>query len=124
MTATTRGYETLVIFKAMGSEQELARSSAQLEEVIKKLGGRIDRSESLGRRRLAFRISRQAEGHYHLVRFTAPTGQIAELERLFRLNESVVRFIILSEEEMPPPSAPRVGSGQETALQGASPTRS
>jgi len=52
----------------------------------------------MGRRRLAFRIARQAEGYYHLLRFWADPDQIGELERLFRLNEAIVRFLILSRD--------------------------
>ena len=99
---TTRAYEALVIFKGGGTEQEVARQAAQLEEPIKKIGGRIETTQSLGRRKLAFRIAKQAEGHYHLLRFQAPTEQIRELERLFRLNEAVVRFVILSADEITP----------------------
>ena len=96
----TRSYEALVILRAAGTEQDLAKAAAHLEEPIKKLGGNLDTSQGLGRRRLAFRISRQAEGHYHLLRFRAPSEQVKELERLFRLNDTVVRFIILSAEEV------------------------
>ena len=118
---TPRTYEALVIFRAGGTEQELSRLAAQLEEPIKKVGGRIETTQSLGRRKLAFRIAKQAEGQYHLLRFQAPTEQIRELERLFRLNETVVRFIILSAEEIAPfagasmslrPSGARAGAGR------------
>ena len=53
---TLKPYETLIIFKTAGSEQDLARQAAQLEEQVKKLGGRITESQAMGRRRLAFRI--------------------------------------------------------------------
>ena len=98
----TRAYEALVILKAAGTEQEVARTAARLEEQVKKLGGTIERSEPWGRRRLAFRIARQQEGYYQLLRFQAPPPQVAELERLFRLNEAIVRFMILTEEELAP----------------------
>ena len=101
-TVTTRPYEALVIFKGGGTEQEIARQAAQLEEPIKKIGGRVETTQSLGRRKLAFRIAKQTEGHYHLLRFQAPTEQIRELERFFRLNEAVVRFVILSADEIAP----------------------
>lgn len=95
---TTRDYEALVILKAAGTEQELAQSAAGLEEPIKKLGGRVESLQGWGRRRLAFRIARQVEGCYYLVRFTAPTERLAELKRLYRLNEAIVRFLILSQD--------------------------
>ncbi len=101
MTAT-RDYEALIILKASGTEQELAQRAGVLEETIKKIGGRLTISQPMGRRKLAFRISRQTEGHYHLLRFQTPSEQVAELERLFRLNEAIVRFMILSEDELAP----------------------
>lgn len=97
-----RGYEALVILKASGTEEEITRQASHLDAQVKKLGGSIETSQLLGRRRLAFPISRHAEGYYHLVRFNAPTGQIGELERLFRLNEAIVRFVILTQDEAAP----------------------
>jgi small subunit ribosomal protein S6 len=105
----TKQYEALVILRATGTEQDLAQHSTQLGEQIKKVGGQVESSQSLGRRRLAFRISRQAEGYYHLLRFQAPAEQIGELDRLFRLNEAIVRFIILNGEELAPPPTVLVG---------------
>ena len=98
----TRDYEALVILRASGTEQDLSRHAAQLEEQIRKVGGRVENSQGLGRRKLAFRIGRQTEGHYYLLRFHAATDQVAELDRFFRLNEAIVRFMILSEEELAP----------------------
>src|SRR3989338_5456401 len=98
----TRPYEALVIFRAGGTEQDMARHAAQLEGPIKKLGGRIETTQSLGGRKLAFRIAKQTEGHYHLLRFQAPTEQTRGLGRLFRLDEAVVRFVILSADEIAP----------------------
>ena len=99
---TMKHYEALVILRTAGTEQDLVRHAAGLEEPIKKLGGTVDTAQGLGRRRLTFRISRQTEGYYQLLRFQAPPEQVRELERLFRLNETIVRFIILTEEEAGP----------------------
>ena len=118
---TTKGYEALVILKMAGTEQELARHAAKIEEPIRKIGGSIERSQSLGRRRLAFRIARHAEGSYHLLRFQAPADRVGELNRVFRLNDAIIRFMILSAEELPAAaatgsasSAPRASSAPIT----------
>ena len=98
----TRDYEALVILKSAGTEQDVTRHATHLEEPIKKLGGSLTTSHSLGRRRLAFRIARQSEGYYYVLRFKAPTDQVKELERLLRLNDAVVRFMILTADEVGP----------------------
>ena len=107
----TRAYEALVIFRTAGTEQDMARAAAHVEEPIKKLGGRVETSQPMGRRRLAFRIAKHAEGYYYLLRFALPTSQVEELERLLRLNESIVRFMILNAEEVPLPAAAARPSG-------------
>jgi small subunit ribosomal protein S6 len=97
-----RDYEALVILKTTGTDAELTRVVGQLEEPIKKLGGQIERSTSWGRRRLAYQIARQNEGHYQLVQFRIVTTQLDELKRLFRLNEAIVRFLILNRADHQP----------------------
>jgi len=121
----TRKYEALVIVKAAGTEQEIAQAGTQIEELVKRLGGAVETIQNLGRRRLAFRISRQAEGYYFLLRFDAPTAVVAELERQLRLNETVVRFMVLSEDQIAGatitrslPAAARRGSYMAAAFAG------
>ncbi|MBI3087923.1 MAG: 30S ribosomal protein S6 [Candidatus Omnitrophica bacterium] len=94
----TRNYEALIILKSVGTEAELAQAVAQVEEPIKKLGGRVEHSENMGRRRLAYRIARQQEGCYQLIRFQLAPEQLEELKRALRLNETIVRYLILSRE--------------------------
>jgi len=97
---TTRNYEAMVIFRPTTTEYDLTQSTSEVEALVKKAGGRVERSEQMGRRRLAFRILRQTEGFYHLLRFDVPTAQVAELQRSLRLNEAIIRFMILTEEEV------------------------
>ena len=131
MSTPARAYEALVILRATGTEQDVARQASQIEEQVKKLGGHVETSQNLGRRRLAFRISRQAEGYYHLLRFLAPTQQVSELERLLHLNDGIVRFMILTAEEVDGPSVASHASseGSRVAVStgssgGSGPTRS
>lgn len=106
-----RPYEALIILGAAGTDAEVARAVAQLEELMKKLGGTIASSKGLGRRRLAYRIAKQQEGYYHLLEFELPTGQVDELKRLLRLNETVVRFLILNRSDHRPARAERREAG-------------
>ncbi len=80
----------------------MAKAAGHLEGPIKKMGGNITSSQNLGRRKLAFRISKQAEGVYFLLRFQAPTAELGEIKRLFRLEDSVVRFMILNADDTEP----------------------
>lgn len=109
----THTYEALIIVNAAGTDAEVARVVAQVEEPIKKLGGTIASSKGLGRRRLAYRIAKQQEGYYQLLEFQLPTEQVEELKRLLRLNETVVRFLILNRSDHKP--LPREASARVEA---------
>ena len=100
-----RLYEAFVILKAAGTDAELAQAVAHVEEPIKKLGGQIESAKNFGRRRLAYRIARQSEGYYHLLHFRMAPEQVGELKRLLRLNDTIVRFLILSGAAQQPAGA-------------------
>jgi len=102
---SSRPYEALVIVKVGGSEAEAAQAIKHVEEPIQKLGGHIERSTSWGRRRLAYRIARQTEGTYHLIEFLIEPQKLDELKRLLRLNETIVRFLVLNRSEHQPPTS-------------------
>lgn len=115
-----REYEALLILNAAGSDAELAQAVKQVEEPVRKLGGQIDKSEGWGRRRLAYRINRHLEGHYHLLRFHVDPNQLDELKRMLRLNEGVMRFLILNRADGGVPEAP---APSQTRAEAAAPVR-
>jgi small subunit ribosomal protein S6 len=115
-----REYEALLILNASGSEADLAQAVKQVEEPIRKLGGQIDKSEGWGRRRLAYRINRHLEGHYHLLSFHVDPNQVEELKRLLRLNEAVMRFLILHRADG---GVPEVLAPSQTHAEAAAPVR-
>ena len=102
---STEKYETMVILKTIGTDAELAQAVAQLEDPVKKLGGQVEQSASWGRRRLAYRIAKHSEGMYHLIQFRLAAAQMAELKRLYTLNEAIVRFMILNRTDQKPAPA-------------------
>ena len=95
----------MIILKSAGTEAEMAQAVAAVEEPIKRVGGRVINSASWGRRRLTYRIGKQAEGHYQLVEFEITPGQLTEVKRALTLNEQIVRFMILSRDEAAQPAA-------------------
>ena len=65
-------YETMFILKPELEneiEEELVNN---LQAVLKKLGGEIDKTDDWGKRKLAYEIDKFNEGHYYLMQFTDP----------------------------------------------------
>lgn len=116
----SRPYEAMLMLKATGTDADVAHSVTLLEEGIKKLGGRIDSTQSFGRRRLAYRIARQTEGYYHLLAFHLAPEQLEPLKRQLRLSETVVRYLMLSRPQTPvAASAPKPPTAAAAAVAGS-----
>ena len=62
-------------------------------EAVKNHGGTIDRLEDLGRRQLAYPISKVHKAHYVLMNVTSNFEAIAEIENLFRFNDAIIRHL-------------------------------
>ena len=91
-------YETMFIVKPTLTEEE---TKAQIELVkanIEKNGGEIVSCDDMGTKQLAYEIEKQKRGYYFVIYFKAPTSSILELERNYRINEEIIRFIFIKYE--------------------------
>lgn len=96
--ARIRHYETMFIVKPTLTEEETKAQIDTVKENIAKNGGEITVCEDMGSRELAYEIEKNKRGYYYLVYFTAPTTAIEELERNYRINENILRFIFVKYE--------------------------
>ena len=99
-------YEIVLILRPEGTEEQLKQAVARVEELIKKEGGAVTATEPWGRRRLAFPIKKQREGVYYLLRANADPLAIDRLKRSLRLEEAIVRVMIVRATLETPMTAP------------------
>lgn len=97
-------YEAMFILRADLAEEPLKKLVVQIEEAIVKAGGKVEASQPWGRRRLTFPIGKQKEGVYHLVHFTCPSLAVDQLRQAYRLNEQIVRTMMLAIDAIPAPA--------------------
>ena len=90
-----RNYENLVIVKPTLTAEEIQSSIAAIEEVITSNGGEIATSSAMGIRKLAYPINKNERGYYHVIYYTGIPASITEIERRFRINEEVLRFVTI-----------------------------
>lgn len=90
-----RNYENLVIVKPTLTAEEIQSSIAAIEEVITSNGGEIATTTAMGMRKLAYPINKNERGYYHVIYYTAAPASISEIERHFRINEDLLRFITI-----------------------------
>lgn len=93
-----RSYECAVILHPAVTEDGLRASTAKYVEIIAKGGGEITKVETWGKRRLSYEIMRQPEGHYFFYRFRGGNALIDELSRQLRIDEEILRHMIVRDE--------------------------
>lgn len=81
------------------SEEEVNAYPERLATLITTQGGQTVKDTTMGRRRLAYPIRHFHEGFYHVLNFILNPAQVEQLEFQLRVNEDVLRHIIIREGE-------------------------
>lgn len=97
--AEKRIYEVVFIIDPATGEEDSTRLVENLQKIVTDQGGAITKSESMGRRSLAYRIGRNTEGHFMLFEIEGTGGEIAELERRMRVSDQVMRYLTVRVDE-------------------------
>ena len=98
MAKINGNYEALYILNPALDEESIAALVAKFKAVVE-AGDSAAQVEEGGKRRLAYPINDLMEGYYVLMTFTALPGVPAELDRQFRINENVMRSLIVSKDQ-------------------------
>ena len=91
-------YEVLFILKPTLTEEEVNANLEFVKGVLTKNGAELETIVPMGTRKLAYKIKKYERGTYFVIYFKAPTILIAELERVLRITEEVIRFLIVKYE--------------------------
>ena len=91
-------YETMLVTNAALDEEASAALVGKFKSLIE-ANGTIDSVDECGKKRLAYPINDQTEGVYTVIKFTSNPDFPAELDRVYKITEGVLRSIIIAEEE-------------------------
>ena len=91
----TGNYEVMMVFSLKNGEEAAVALKDKFQGMIE-ANGTIDSVDDWGKRRLAYLIEDEAEGYYVLVNFTAATDFPAELDRVFKITDGVLRTMIIA----------------------------
>ena len=89
-------YELLYIIDNDLAEEAKEALIAKLNGIVTDNGGSVETVDKWGTRKLAYPINFKNEGYYVLVNFTAPATLPSELERVMRITDGVVRFMVIA----------------------------
>lgn len=90
-----KAYELLFFVDFAITDEVRAGVMKRVEVAITENGGKIDNVDNWGKRKLAYEIDKLTEGDYTLVNFHADPSQIAELDRILRINDAVKRHMVV-----------------------------
>lgn len=88
-------YESAVIINAALEDDQIEAVISRIKETLTNNGGNIREIENWGRKRLAYMIKKSKIGYYVIFRFDAPSNIVAKLERIYSLDEHIVRFLTI-----------------------------
>jgi small subunit ribosomal protein S6 len=94
-----RVYEELFIVKPDAVEEEVDGFVGQLKTLIETGKGTVDKVDKWGVRKLAYRVSKYAEGQYILITFSSNPESVKEIERRLRVTDMVIKFITVRIDE-------------------------
>lgn len=94
-----RTYEEMFIVRPDASEEEVDQLIEQTGQIITSGGGTLDKVDKWGVRRLAYRVQKRDEGYYVVLQFSSNPEAVKEIERRFRVTDSVMKFLTVRTDE-------------------------
>jgi small subunit ribosomal protein S6 len=86
-------YEILLMLDPELPEERQTQIVTRAREAIERDGGRFEAHEPWGRRRLSYEIDHKGEGSYHLLTFAAEPATLAEISRVLKITDGVMRHL-------------------------------
>ena len=71
----------------------------RIDNTIAEGNGKVDNVDEWGKRKLAYEIAKLTEGDYTLINFHADPASIAELDRVLRITDAVIRHMIVRRDD-------------------------
>jgi small subunit ribosomal protein S6 len=91
-----RKYEIMYIIRT-DIEEEVVQSTIEKFQSIINNGGEITKNNVMGKRKLAYEINKFRDGIYVLVHFNAAPAVVAELDRVLKISDEVIRYMIVKD---------------------------
>jgi small subunit ribosomal protein S6 len=106
-----REYESVFVLDPSVEDAQVDAEVNKIREFLTSRNCEITEVQKWGRRKLAYEVRKNKEGIYTLIRFQGESGVPSELDRRYRLNENMLRFLTVL-HEAPPPSEGEDGNGE------------
>ncbi len=100
-----RHYETLFIINPDLNEEDTAATVEKFSGILTGGGAAMGKVDLWGRRRMAYEVKKFSKGFFVLFDYGADPGAVAEMERNFKIDDRVIRFLTVKKSELYDPEA-------------------
>jgi small subunit ribosomal protein S6 len=94
-----RKYELVYIVSPDASDDQVADLHTQVDSIVQRMGGQIEKTDNWGRRKLAYEIGRHREGSYVLEVINGDGDLMKEIDRRLRVTDLVIRHLTVRVDE-------------------------
>ncbi len=103
MTAPAPLYDLVLMLDPAAPEEERAKILTDVEAMISS-AGTIENRQEWGTRTMIYEIRHKTDAEYHLLQFHGPAGLLADLQRMLRIADGVIRFRLIKLAPGTPPA--------------------
>ena len=87
-------YEVMYVIDTALEDQARTDVINRFSGIVESNGGKVERVDEWGKRRLAYAINYKTEGYYVLMYMSAPSDLPRELERNFKISDAILRYLV------------------------------
>ena len=95
----TRKYELVYVVSPEASDDQVTDLHNQVDAIVQRIGGSIERTDNWGRRRLAYEIGRHKEGTYVLEVINGTGELMKEIDRRLKVSDLIIRHLVVRVDE-------------------------
>ena len=94
-----RKYELVYVVSPEATDEQVADLHTQVEAIVQRMDGQIEKTENWGRRKLAYEIGRHKEGTYVLEVINGGGDLMKEIDRRLKVTDLVIRHLVVRVDE-------------------------
>ena len=92
-------YELMYIVRPELDDQAVQQEIEKVGQLIQTNGGQVKKVTPWGKRRLAYTVKDQREGHYVVEEFDLDQERVQEVERVLKISDTVFRHLLVRQDE-------------------------
>ena len=95
----SRKYELVYVVSPDATDEQVAELHTQVESIVQRMHGQLEKTDNWGRRKLAYEIGRHKEGTYVLEVINGTGDLMKEIDRRFKVTDLIIRHLVVRVDE-------------------------